>query len=71
MERQARVLQHRVQAAAVRRRREGAQERVGGEQDEQQEADADHALHRQHPRPQRRRQVVGEHGDRGADTATA
>ncbi len=60
MEGQAGILQHRVEPVAVRRRRTHAQERVRGQQDEQQEADADHALHREHARAQLGRQVVAE-----------
>ena len=49
MEREAGVLQHRVQPLAVGRRGESAQEWVRRQQDEQQEPDRDHALNRQHP----------------------
>ena len=71
MKREAAILQDRVEPVAVRRHREQPQERVRGEQDEQQEPDADHRLHRQHPRAQRRRQVDAEHRDRGAEQRTA
>ena len=43
MDGHARVLQQRVQVAAVERRRQQARERVGGEQQEGEEADADQA----------------------------
>ena len=66
MEGQARVLQHRVQPLAVRRRGGGAQEGVGSEQDEAEKADRDHALHRQHQGAQGWGQIVAETGDRGA-----
>ena len=45
-------------ARALDRRGIEAQERVRGEQDEGEEPDADHALHRQHAGAQRRRQVA-------------
>ena len=50
MDDHARVLQQRVQVAAVGRRREQALERVGGEQHEQQEAAADQAHDAEHAR---------------------
>ena len=53
----ARVLQHRVQVVAVGRRRDQAQERVGGGEREQQEAEADHAQHAEHARREARRQA--------------
>ena len=60
MKREAGVLQDRVEPGAVGRRRKLPQKRVRREQDEQQEADPDHRLHREHARPQRRRQVAAE-----------
>ncbi len=61
-----RVLQDRIEALAVERCRIDALERVGGEQHEGEKAQADEALHRQHPRPERRRQVVAEQRHAGA-----
>ena len=55
MEGEAGILQQRVQPPAVQRRRIEPGERVGGQQDEQVEADGDPRLHRQRPRPQARR----------------
>src|SRR3546814_7648738 len=55
MEGEAEVLQQRVHLLAVQRRGVEPQERVRGEEDEGEEPDPDHALHRQHPGPQRRR----------------
>ena len=57
MEREARILQQRVEAHAFGRHRKHPLERIGGEQDEQQEADADHRLHGEHARLERA--VVG------------
>ena len=51
VEGEARVLQDRVEAVAVERRRVEPQERVGGEQHEGQEADADQPLHARAPGP--------------------
>ncbi len=67
MEGEAGVLQHRVEALPVRRRRNLAQERVRGEQDEEQEAAADHALDGQHARAQLGRQIVAEPRHRRAE----
>ncbi len=62
MDREAQVLQDRVHAPAVKRRRRQAQERVRGEEDESEEAGADHALDREHARAQVRRQAGTEPG---------
>ncbi|MNL14517.1 hypothetical protein D3C87_1354610 [compost metagenome] len=66
MEHHAGVLQQRVQVAPLHGRRQQADERVGGEQQEQQEAHADGAQHTDHAGPQRRRQAAAEarHGQR-------
>ena len=70
MEGEAGILQDRVEPAAVERRRVEPEERVGGEQHEGQEADADQRLHAQHAGPERRRQVAAEHAPRRRRTAT-
>src|SRR3546814_7885080 len=62
MQGEADILQQRVQAVAVDRRRRHPLERVGGEQDERQEAGADHPLHRQGAGPEPVRQVATEGG---------
>ena len=67
MKREARVLQQRVQVATVDRRRIEALERVGRKQDEGEEGDRDHRLHRQRSGAQARRQIAAECGDRGAE----
>ncbi len=54
------ILQDRVEPAAVERRRVEAQERVRGEQQEGQEADADQRLHAQHASAEGGRQVAPE-----------
>ena len=61
MKGEARVLQQRVQSQPVGGRRQLAFERVGGQQDEQIEADADPRLDAQGAGAQRRRQVAAEH----------
>ena len=49
MEGQSRVLQQRIEAAAVGRRGYQPIERVGSEQDEKNKPDGDEALHAKHP----------------------
>ena len=56
MDHHARILQQRVQVAAVERGREEALERVGGEQRESEEAGADQAHDAEHAR----RDLVGQ-----------
>jgi len=63
MEGEAGILQERVQVAAVRGRGMHPEKRVGREQDEGQEADANQPLDPEHPRLQGRRQVLPEPGD--------
>ncbi|MNZ64235.1 hypothetical protein D3C78_824020 [compost metagenome] len=59
---QAEVLQQRVEVVAVGRHvRQQAVERVGSDDQEQQEADADHPHHRQHAGQHLLRQLAGEH----------
>ncbi len=59
---QADVLQQRVEVMPVcRDLRQDAAERVGGHDQEQQKADADHAHHRQHPCQHDLRQLAREH----------
>jgi hypothetical protein len=59
---QADVLQQRIEVTTVRRNlRQDPRERVGREDQEQQETGADHAHHRQHPRQHHLRQLPGEH----------
>ncbi|KAG0771517.1 hypothetical protein G6F22_016408 [Rhizopus arrhizus] len=60
MDDQPRVLQQRIEVAAFQWHRIQAQERVGGEDQEGEEADADHTHHRQDARLQRCRQVPRE-----------
>ena len=60
MEGQCRILQDRVEAIAFDGRRVDAQERVGGEHDEEQEGEADRALYRHHAGAQFKRQVLTE-----------
>jgi hypothetical protein len=67
MYREADVLQHRIEVAALDRRAGDAQERIRGDQDEQIEGAGDPALHRQHMRAQRQRQVVAEGSDQAAE----
>ncbi len=62
--RQAEVLQQRIQIPAFRRHREAPFEGIGGEQQEANEADADHAHDGQHPRQHYGGQVAGEQRDR-------
>jgi hypothetical protein len=67
MEGEAGILQQRVEAVAVGRRRHEAEERVRGEQNEGEEGDADQSLHRERPGAQRGRQVDAEGGERRAE----
>ena len=67
MEGEAGVLQQRIESAAVGGRRHEARERVRGEQHETQEAGGNGALDGEHARPEPRRQVAAEAGDRGAE----
>ena len=67
MHREANVLQHRVEVAALDRRARDAQKRIRGDEDEQIECSRDPALHRQHMRTQRQRQIVAESGDQAAE----
>ncbi|KAG0958570.1 hypothetical protein G6F31_012326 [Rhizopus arrhizus] len=60
MDDQPRVLQQRIEVAAFQWHRIQAQERVGGEDQEGEEADADHTHHRQYARLHRCRQVPRE-----------
>ena len=53
----------RIQFAALGRYREHALERIRGDQHEQQEADADHAHHGQHPGHELIRQIAAEQGN--------
>ena len=66
MEGERRVLQDRVEAAALGLQRD-ARERVGREGDEQEEGDGDARLHGQHIGTQRGRQIASEEGDGGAE----
>jgi hypothetical protein len=61
--RQSEVLQQRVQVTAFQRYWKDALERIGCEQQERQETDADHAHHRQYPRHNFRRQGAAEQGN--------
>ena len=67
MEGEAGILQQRVEPVAVGRHRDEPEKRVGGEQDEGQECDADPTLDRQHPGAQARRQVGPEDRHHGAE----
>ena len=66
VEHHARVLQQRVEVAALGGHREQPVERVGGDQHEQQEADGDEAHHAEHARHHLVGQVLARqrHGDR-------
>ena len=66
MEDHARVLQQRIEVRALGGRREEAQERVGGEQHEEEEAHADEAEHARHAGDHLGGQAAGAEGDRGA-----
>ncbi len=67
MDGEAEILQHRVEIAALDRRRIEPDERIGRRQDEQEEGGADGALHGQHIGSQRRRKVGAEDGDQRAE----
>ena len=67
MESEARVLQERIQARAVQRRRPDARERVGSEQREGEEARTDHRLDREHAHLKRLAQAAAEYGDHRAE----
>ncbi len=67
MEGERGVLQDRIEAVAVGGRRIDAQERIGGEQNEEAERHRDRGLHGEHVGFQRRRQVAPEGGDGGAE----
>jgi hypothetical protein len=67
MHREADILQHRIEIAALERRLRQPQERIRGHQDEQIERRSDPALHRQHMRAQRQRQIIAEGGDEPAE----
>ena len=67
MDRQAWVLQDRIEAIAVRWREIKPRERVRGEEDERQEAEANEALHAERVRAQSFRQIVPESRDGGAE----
>ena len=74
VEDQARVLQQRVQVAAVLGGGQQALERVGGEQHEQQQADGDQAQHAEHARHhglvQRARQLRDRHASSPTSIST-
>ena len=65
MEGERRVLQQRIEAAPLDRGRVEPLERVGGDDDEEQEGHADRALHRQHPRLEAGRKIVAGERHRG------
>ena len=67
MKGERRVLQDRIEAAAVGGRRVHAQERIRRQQDEQQEGDGDRRLHGEHVGLEGQRQVAAEGGDGGAE----
>ena len=67
MEGEAGVLQQRVQARAVERRRPDARKRVGGEQREGEEARAEHRLDGKHARLERLAQAAAEHRNHRAE----
>ena len=67
MHREADVLQHRIEIAALDRRTGDAQERIRGDQDEEIERAGDPGLHGQHMRTQRQRQIVAEGSDQAAE----
>ena len=67
MHREAGILQDRVEPAPVERCRIEPKERIGGQQHEGQEADADQRLDAQHAGPEHGRQVAAEHGHRSAE----
>ena len=67
VEREAGVLQQRIEAAPFERRRIDPQKRVRRKQNEQNETEADHALDGDHARPEPRRQIVAEERDGSAE----
>ena len=67
MHREADVLQHWIEVAALDRRIGNAQEGIRGNQDEQIECAGDPGLHRQHMGAQRQRQLVAEGRDHAAE----
>jgi hypothetical protein len=69
MDDHSRVLQQRVEIAAIRRQRNHPLEGIRGEQEEQQKADADEPHDRYHARQQRQGQIAGEHRYREAPAA--
>ena len=66
MRRERRVLEDRIEALAIERRRVETQERVRGEQHEGEKTDPDQPLHRQDPGLERGRQVGPEQRDGAA-----
>ena len=58
MNRQRRILQQRIEIAAIGSGRKQTQERIGGSQRKQQETDADQAEHAQNPRRETLRQCT-------------
>jgi hypothetical protein len=62
MDREAEVLQDRIEIAPLERRRHDAQERVRSDQNEQIERNRDPGLHRQHRRLEARWHVAPERG---------
>ena len=66
MDREAQILQERIEIAPLERHWEKPLERVRGEQDKQQEGDGDTGLHAQHQRPQSLRNSLAKSRDRRA-----
>jgi hypothetical protein len=64
MDGEADILQHRGQAVALQRRERHALERIGGNEDEGEEGNADPGLHRQGVRLHPVGEIVAEDGDR-------
>jgi hypothetical protein len=62
MDREAEVLQDRIEIAPLERRRHDAQERVRSDQNKQIERNRDPGLHRQYRRLEARRHVAPERG---------
>ncbi len=67
MHREADVLQHRIEVAALDRWIGDAQKGVRCDQDEQIERAGNPGLHRQHMGAQRQRQIIAECGDEAAE----
>ncbi len=67
MDREAYVLEDGGQIRALERRKLDTLERIGGDQDEGKERNADPALHRKHVGLQPIRQIVAEDGDAGTE----